>query len=255
MTLMQLIRNLIFYALLIPSTIFCFCLVFLSAPFPYRYTHKAVNLWSFIYLNLAKWICGLNYEVKGLENLPDTPCIVMSNHQSSWETVFMQLFLPAQCWIIKRELLLIPCFGWGLAIMKSIAIDRKKGKAFEQILKQGRVALNEGRWIMIYPEGTRVSIDKHVKYRRSGAALAVETGAPYVLIAHNSGAFWPRGLFIKHKGTISVSISQPMLPKEGQTAESLIVEIQDWIENERAKMPSSPHHEGTLSREKPLITP
>ena len=145
---------------LVTTPVFAFIGVF-TFPFPLRVRYQVISTWSRLMVVAARWICGIRYEVRGLENLPAEPCIVLSKHQSAWETLVFQKIFPPQVWVLKRELLWVPFFGWGLAMLAPIAIDRKAGrKALRQMLDQGVDRLKRGFWIVMFPEGTRVAPGK-----------------------------------------------------------------------------------------------
>jgi len=201
--------------------------------------YACARSWGRQIVGLAKHVCGIHYEVRGLETLPTIPCIVMAKHQSAWETVSMLMHLPRASWIIKRELVFVPVVGWSLAALKSIAIDRKSGKtARDQILEQGRQFLAEGQWINIFPEGTRIAPGKKGRYGIGGAWLAAHTGTPIVPIAHNAGELWRRNAFLKYPGTITMSIG-PAIQTKGKDAVVVIKQVEEWIENEMAQLPST----------------
>lgn len=198
--------------------------------------YRVTSSWTFIMLFLLRHLCGIRYQILGAENIPKTPSIVLSKHQSAWETLAFQKIFPPQVWVLKKELLLIPFFGWGLAMTSPIAIDRKSGKkALEQIVEQGRERLKQGFWIVIFPEGTRIPPGKRGKYRIGGAWLATHTNVPVVPVAHNAGEFWGRNSFIKMPGTITVSIGKPIDPT-GMEAGELNEKVETWIENEMLRI-------------------
>jgi 1-acyl-sn-glycerol-3-phosphate acyltransferase len=233
---MTLLRSLAFFLLQSALTIVWALLSLLTFPFAPITRYRFITLWSRMVIWLARAICGIRYEVLGLENLPTRPGIVLSKHQSAWETLAFQVFLPPQIWVIKRSLLLVPFFGWGLAMMNPIAIDRAAGvKALKQTLEQGRKRLAEGFWIVIFPEGHRVPPGHKGTYHVGGAWLATRTGAPVVPIALNSGWVWPRHAFLKHPGKITVSIG-PVIDPAGMKPEELNKTVEDWIESEVARL-------------------
>ena len=185
---------------------------------------------------LLRVICGIRMEVRGKENIPAQPCIVMCKHQSAWETFALQTVFPPQVWVLKRELLWLPFFGWGLAMTSPIAIDRSKGKqAMRQLLEQGKHRLEHGFCVVIFPEGTRMPYGVRGKYKIGGALLSESTGVPIVPVAHNAGKFWGRNSFLKHPGTIVMSIGQPIDPS-GLKAEEISRRVEDWIENEMTRL-------------------
>jgi 1-acyl-sn-glycerol-3-phosphate acyltransferase len=230
------LRSLVFFLLQSALTIIWALLSLLTFPFAAITRYRFITRWSRMVIWLARAICGIRYEVRGLDNLPSRPSIVLSKHQSAWETLAFQVFLPPQVWVIKRELLLVPFFGWGLAMMNPIAIDRAAGvKALKQTLEQGRERLAQGFWIVIFPEGHRVPPGHKGTYHVGGAWLATQTGAPVVPIALNSGWVWPRHAFLKHPGKITVSIG-PVIDPAGMKPEELNKTVEDWIESEVARL-------------------
>ncbi len=181
-------------------------------------------------------VCGLRYRVIGGKNIPQEPGIILSKHQSAWETLALQQIFPPQVWVLKKELLRIPFFGWGLAMTNPIAIDRSAGKAaLEQIVEQGRERLKQKFWIVVFPEGTRIPPGEKGKYRIGGAWLAVHANAFVVPVAHNAGEFWGKNSLIKYPGTITVSIGEPVNPVGMEPAE-LIQRMEAWIESETARI-------------------
>ena len=186
--------------------------------------------------------CGIHYEVIGRENIPATNAIVLCKHQSAWETLVLPLCLPPLAFVIKRELLWIPLFGWGLALLEPVAIDRlARRKAIYQLLVQGRERLEAGRWLVVFPEGTRVSAGSRGVYALGGALLAARTGYPVVPVAHNAGECWPRRKFLKRPGTIQLTFG-PVIDSEGRSAAEINVLAESWIEKTVGEM----NHQGTL---------
>ncbi len=192
--------------------------------FRYAQTFAIFNLW------LLKHVCRLNYEIEGMDSLPDEGAVVLCKHQSTWETLMLQIELPSVRWVLKRELLKIPFFGWGLAIQQPIAIDRSSGrKAVTQLIEQGRVLLDNKYWVVVFPEGTRAKPGTENKYKLGGSILAVETGHPVVPVAHNAGEYWPRHSFLKWPGCIKVCVG-PAIETSGKNAVEVNAEAHDWIE-------------------------
>lgn len=224
----MLIRNILFYLGLIPATLLFTILGTAMFFFPFKIRYYLITRWSHFFIFWAKTTCGLQYSVEGLDNLPKTPAIVFSNHQSMWETIFMQVLLPPQTWVLKKELFYIPIFGWGLALLEPIAINRKDFNSVKELIRQGKQRLEKNRWVIIFPEGTRVAPTIKHRYSRSGAALAEATGFPVVPIAHNAGLFWPRGFFIKKSGTIRLIIG-PIIDPKGKTATDINALAEEWI--------------------------
>ncbi|UJP05760.1 MAG: 1-acyl-sn-glycerol-3-phosphate acyltransferase [Nitrosomonas sp.] len=201
--------------------------------------YRVTSTWTRGMLFLLRHVCGLHYRIIGEENIPKTPSIVLSKHQSAWETLAFQKIFPPQVWVLKQELLRIPFFGWGLAMTSPIAIDRSaKKKALEQIVDQGKDRLKQGFWIVVFPEGTRIPPGQRGKYRIGGAWLATHTSVPVVPVAHNAGEFWGKNSFVKHPGTITVSIGQPIDPT-GMEAGELNAQVEAWIEAEMLRIRSN----------------
>lgn len=227
----------IFYALLqIIITLPYALIVFASFPLAPLSRYRVTSGWAHIMLFLTRVICGVRYRVLGMENIPKTPSIVLSKHQSAWETLAFQQIFPPQVWVLKKELLRIPFFGWGLAMTSPIAINRSSGKAaLKQIVQQGKDRLKQGLWIVIFPEGTRVAPGKKGKYGIGGAWLATHTGVSVVPVAHNAGELWGKNSFIKLPGTITVSIGAPIDPA-GMKANELNARVEAWIELEVARI-------------------
>ena len=208
----------------------------LTFPLPPLARYRVVSAWSRTIVWGARVFCGIDYVVRGAENIPAEPCIVLAKHESAWETLALQAIFPPQVWVVKRELLWIPFFGWGLAMLSPIAIDRKAGaRALTQMLEQGRDRLARGFSIVIFPEGTRIAPGTRGEYHPGGAWLAAKTGAAIVPVAHNAGTFWPRHAFVKKPGTITVSIGAPVRPHEVKPA-ALMQNIAQWIESETARI-------------------
>jgi len=234
---MNLLRSVIFFIVSLLVTAFYGVLV---PPFSFvsqKIGYALARSWGLQIVRLAKLICGIDYNILGMENLPSTPSIVMAKHQSAWETVSLLALMPRASWIIKRELVYVPFVGWALASLKSIAIDRKSGKnARDQILEQGREYLAAGQWVIIFPEGTRVAPGQKGRYGIGGAWLASQTGTPIVPIAHNAGELWQRNAFIKSPGTVTMSIG-PVIETKDKTSLEIIRQVEAWIENEMARLP------------------
>jgi len=207
-------------------------------PFGFGTRYRVITLWTRLVLRAAERICGIRYRVLGAERLPASPFIVLSKHQSAWETLAFQLIFPPQVWVVKRELLWLPFFGWGLAMLAPIAIDRGSGaRALRQMLDQGRDRLERGLCIVIFPEGTRVAPGSRREYQSGGAWLASKTAAPVVPVALNSGEIWPRNAFLKRPGTITVSIGAP-IETRGLAPEEVNRKVEDWIEGEVQRISS-----------------
>ncbi len=204
---------------------------------PLRYRYGLTKGWSGLSVWWVRVCCGVTYRVTGLENLPrDTAAVVLAKHQSTWETLALHWLLPQMSWVIKRELLWVPFFGWAMNLLAPIAIRREQGaNALKQVLRQGKTTLQAGRWILLFPEGSRLAPLTRTKYGASGAKLATLAGVPLVPIALNSGHFWPRKAFLKTPGVIEVVIGAP-IPTAGRKADELTDQVEAWIEGEMARI-------------------
>lgn len=218
MTTVQAIRTFFFYLLLSSSSFFwCIFCVFIAPFLPFRARYRLViQTWCRCATWLAKVVAGIHYEVRGLENIPQQPCVILAKHQSTWETFFLSAFFEPLSQVVKRELLYVPFFGWAMAMLKPIAIDRSNPKAaLKQLAKQGDERIKQGAWVLIFPEGTRIPPGQIGKFSRGGAALAVNAGLPVLPIAHNAGEYWPKQGWAKYPGTIQVVIG-PVMHAEGE---------------------------------------
>ncbi|MEI6144896.1 MAG: lysophospholipid acyltransferase family protein [Methylococcales bacterium] len=191
---------------------------------------KIGHAWCAIISWMTRVFCGLTYEVEGMENFdPKQPAIILSNHQSAWETLALRYILPPHSVVIKRELLYLPIWGWSLLTLKSIVINRKNQRAsLRDLLEQGSRYLNEGLWVLIFPEGTRAPAREVLKFNIGGAMLAHKTGFPVVPVAHNAGDFWPRYSFFKYPGVIKLKIG-PVIETQGRKASEINADAEKWI--------------------------
>lgn len=218
------------------NTVLCAFGCILAIPLPYKVRYGVISYWCWFALNWLKVTCGITSRVIGRENLPQQAAVVMSKHQSAWETMALQRLLPLTAWVVKRELLWIPFFGWGLWSLRPIALNRSNHtEASRQLIAQGSDRLRNGAWIVIFPEGTRVAAGKRGRYKQGGARLACGAGVPVVPVAVNSGEFWPRNSFLKHAGEITLSIGPP-IPTAGKTPAQVSAEVEAWIEAEMVRI-------------------
>ena len=227
---MLFLRACLYYSLMFVTLVLFTGFGLLISPCPHRWRYAVISHWAQFNIAALKVICGIDWRVSGLENIPQGPAIIACKHQSAWETMALQSFFPIQVWVAKRELLWLPVFGWCLATLRPIAIDRSAGKkALQQIIDQGTQRLKEGIWVVIFPEGTRVGPHQSKRYGIGTGKLAEHSGYPIVPVAHNAGLFWSRNSFIKYPGTIDVVIGPPIKP-QGRVATALTREIQEWID-------------------------
>ena len=227
---MLLLRSLVFQAYFFVSVSLFACIVFLSWPLAFGIRFALARTWARSMLLVGRVVCGLDYRIEGEENIPREPSVIMIKHSTVFEAYAQLAVFPPQTWVIKRELMWIPVFGWGLAAMKPIAIDRRAGHtAVSQVIEQGRARLGEGIWVTIFPEGTRVPRGVVRKYGVSGAALATEVGCPVVPVAHNAGDLWPRRSLVKRPGLIRFCIG-PAIDSTGRSPREINESVRQWIE-------------------------
>ncbi len=205
-------------------------LIMLAIVLPFRIRYQISGLWVRFVLWLAEVCCGIHYEIEGLEHIvADRTSIVLSKHQSAWETIAFRYFLPMHSVLLKRSLLWLPVWGWAMATLRPIAIDRKNQRAaMRKLLEQGTANLKQGLWVLIFPEGTRTAPGEVRKFNAGGAMLAQQSGYPVIPIAHNAGVYWPRYSFLKYPGTIKVKIGPP-IETRGRKAADINAEAETWI--------------------------
>jgi len=233
---MKVLRSLLFSLLQGVSTMLfsVFALfTFALAPVP---RNRLLAGWARAMTALARRLLGIHYRVEGLQHLPPGPAIILAKHQSAWETIAFQVIFPPLCFVLKRELLRIPFFGWGLAMTHPIAIDRSAGReALREIESQGAARLAAGLWVVVFPEGTRVRPGERGKYNIGGAWLAAKTGVPVVPVAHNAGRVWPKNALLKRAGEVRVRIG-PAIATAGRKAGDINAEVEAWIEAQMADL-------------------
>ncbi len=234
---MILLRSLLFALLQTAVTIPFGLLALLIIPLPPLARYRLITGWNRSVVWLARWVLGIRYRVRGMEHLPATPCVLLSKHQSAWETIaFLDLFRPLSI-VLKKELLHIPFFGWGLSLVSPIAIDRDAGReALKQIEQQGRNRMAQGFHVLAFPEGTRVAPGERGRYNIGGAWLAVRAGVPVIPIAQNSGRLWGKNAFLKRPGLVDVVIGPP-IATAGRKATEVNAEAEDWIEAQMQTLP------------------
>ena len=229
---MQFLRSLLFTGFFLLFTFLYAIFFVLASPLlPWRRRFALARIWANVLLGALRAICGLGYRIEGLEHIPaNRACVALVKHSSSWETVAQAALLPPQVWVLKRELTWIPFIGWGIRLLRAIAINRGAGgTAVRQMIEQGRRHLANGEWIVVFPEGTRMQPGQTRRYGVGGAAVASDTGAPVIPVAHNAGYFWPRRGLLKKPGTIRVVIGAPIATK-GRDPREINEEAQRFIE-------------------------
>ncbi len=233
--LTRLPRSLLFSAGFLLSGLLASLLI-LILPLPFHRRYRLSQSWTRFNIWWLRVTCRIDYRVSGAEHIPSHPVIVMAKHQSTWETLFLHQYLPPVAWVLKRELLWVPFFGWALALLRPIAIDRQAGaSAVKQVIRQGIEHLRRGQWVLIFPEGTRVAPGARKRYGTGGAVLAAHSGCPILPVAHNAGDCWPRGAFLKRPGTVRV-VFGPLISSADRSPQELNRAVEDWIEGTMARL-------------------
>lgn len=228
------LRATLWWLFFIVSTILFTIPVLLAQLVSYHQGYAMIRRWLSVHMTALRLICRLDWHINGLENLPGNPIIVMSKHQSTFETFLLPMIIPDPVFVAKRELALVPCFGWCLALSDAVLLKRGAGRSAIRQLKELSIErFARKRCLVIFPEGTRRAPDDPPQYKMGGAIVAAETGVAVVPIAHNAGEFWPRHSFIKWPGTIDVKIGAP-ISSEGKSAAEVLEEVVEWIESEQA---------------------
>lgn len=233
---MQLLRSVLFTTALFIGTLLYAVVVLAFGWLPSHQLYGIARSWARVNLWMLKQLCGLTYTVEGRENIPPGAHVSMWKHSSAWETIAQASVFPPQAWVLKRELMWIPLVGWAVKCLKPIAINRKAGAtAVTQVVDQGKQRLQQGLWVLIFPEGTRVAVGESRKYGVSGALLASKAGCKVIPVAHNAGYFWPRRGWVKKPGTIRVVIG-PAIEAAGRDPRELNEEVRTWIEKKLATL-------------------
>ena len=235
---MTALRSTLFWLALVVVTPPYFLVALAAAPLPRLARYRVISGWSRLVVWCLRALCGVRWRVEGREHLPRHPAVILAKHQSAWETLGFQAIFPPQVLVLKRELLWIPFFGWGLALMSPIAIDRARGMAaLRRIVRRGKERLAQGFWVVVFPEGTRVRPGERRRYQAGGAWLAAQAGAPVVPVAHNAGRVWPRNSFLKRPGLITVRIGPP-IETARRKPETINALAEEWIETQQRALDS-----------------
>ena len=229
----QVVRSVVFYAGYFAALLVIGVLFLPIAPFlPLAGRYRLLNLYNYFLMFWFRIACGVRYDIQGAHHLPDGPCVIHANHQSEWETVFLQVMKPPVCTVLKRELLRLPIFGWGLRLLHPISLDRSKpARAIKQVLSQGVSRLNTGLSVLIFPEGTRVEPGERRRYNKSGSVVACRAGVPVIPVAHNAGERWPGRHWVKRPGVLRVRIGEP-IETAGRTSDEVLADVEAWIETQ-----------------------
>jgi len=254
---MNLLRSVLHMAWMVVTIIPMATFMMLLAPFSSsRFLYGIGVSWLHLAVGGGRIILGIRNRVQGQENLPEGQAVLLVKHQSTWDTFAMPLFVPRQlAYVFKRELLRIPFFGWGLARVDMIYIDRnRRAEAFSKLVQQGKRLIEQGRWVIIFPEGTRVGRGQRGVYRVGGARLAVECGVPVIPVAITSARCWPPKAFIKRPGVVDISIGKP-IASVGRRPDELTREAERWIEAEMLRLDPQAYPDLTAAGPHPGLPP
>ena len=195
---------------------------------PYSTRQKFLSQWAIFCIWWLKITLNITTRIIGQENVNKSPCVIISNHQSTWETLAFQTIFPAHTWVLKKELLWLPVFGWSLALLKPIIINRgDKLNAIKKVILQGSDRLNKGISVVVFPEGTRQPYNQLGEYQNGGAAIAKKSGYDIIPVYHNAGKIWPKGGFIKKSGVITIVIGEA-ISSSSMTSSGITEEIRNW---------------------------
>jgi len=225
---MLFLRSLLYFVgSIISIIVITVCGLFLViSPYPYR--QKFLSQWAIFCIWWLKVTLNITINIKGKENINNSPCVIISNHQSTWESLAFQTIFPAHTWVIKQELLWLPIFGWSLALLKPIVINRgEKLNAIKKIIKQGADRLSDGISVVVFPEGTRQPYNQLGEYQNGGAAIAKKSGYDIIPVYHNAGKIWPKGSFIKKPGVITIVIGEAV-SSSSMTSSGITEKIRNW---------------------------
>lgn len=233
---MLFLRSLLFFVGQVLTAPIFTLIALLAMPLNPITRNDLISGWARSMLWWLKVTCNIRHEITGLENIPNSPSIILAKHQSAWETLAFQAIFPTQVYVLKRELLMIPIFGWGLAMSSPIAIDRSAGReALKKLVANGKARLDKGFWVVIFPEGTRKAPGERGKYHIGGAWLATHTQTQVIPVAHNAGEYWAKNSFIKKPGIIQIHIGKP-IQTIGIKTDALNHQVEHWIETEMATL-------------------
>lgn len=235
---MNFIRSVIYAICFLLTAITLGPLIICARPFPFYKRYKFAVQWPRFLIFLAKVVLGIRYEVKGQENIPsDRQVIYLLKHQSAYETLFMPWFPPYPVvFVYKKTLEYIPLFGWALASLNNIPIDRgRASESLRQVIRKGTKRIKENRSPVLFPEGTRIPVGHKGRYKPGGVRLAMNSQTEIIPVAHNAGKVWPKNAFIKKPGTVTISFGAPIKPKD-RSCDDIIAEVENWIESEMIRL-------------------
>lgn len=223
------VRSVLFAIGQIVATIVIAPLVLLTIKFSLSRRYLFIMWWVDFNLWWLKVTCNLTYVVHGKEHIPDSGCVVMSNHQSAWETILLNRLFPGCAYVLKKELFKLPFFGWALSSLDQIPIDRSAGiRALDEVVHLGSASIANNRKVIIFPEGTRVPVDERPSFQAGASLLATRAGSSVLPIAHNAGRYWPRHGFIKRPGVIQLHVG-PLVSSAGLKPRALNTKVENWI--------------------------
>ena len=233
---MLFLRSLLYFiGSIISLIVITLCGLFLVI-LPYSYRQRFLSNWAIFCIWWLKISLNITTDVKGSENINSSPSVIISNHQSTWETLAFQTIFPAHTWVLKQELLWLPVFGWSLALLKPIVINRgDKLNAIKKVIKQGSERLSQGISVVVFPEGTRQTYKHLGDYQNGAAAIAKKSGHDIIPVYHNAGKFWPKGSFIKKPGVITVVVGKPV-SSSFLTSSELTKEVRNWTLEQEKKL-------------------
>lgn len=238
---MKALRSLLFYAGYLTAIIVsAITLVPLAFVLPLNARFRVLNLYNHFIVFWFGLCCGVRYHVEGRDNIPESACVLLSNHQSEWETLFLQTIKSPMCTVLKQELLKIPVFGWALRMLRPIPLDRSKpSRALRMVLSEGAERLSAGLSVLLFPEGTRVPPGERRRFNKSGIHIACRAGVPILPVAHNAGEHWPGKRLIKIPGQINVVIGEPIVTVD-RTPDEVTREVEQWIEQQLSRISNVP---------------
>jgi len=229
-------RAIAWWLVFMGSTLLLTLPVLIGLILSYEKGFRVIDIWLAINLNSLKRICKLDWNIVGLESMPDSPKLILSKHQSTFETLLLPAILKSYVFVAKRELALIPCFGWCLYMTDTILIKRGAGKSVvRQLEEESAKRFSRNRSVVMFPEGTRREPNAEPEYKIGGALIAHKLGMPITPIAHNAGEYWPRHSFIKWPGTIEVRIG-PAIPVAGKSPDQIMNDVIEWIETQQKEI-------------------
>ena len=235
--MLNFIRSSIYFFFILIITPPLATLAALSAPLSRKWKIRLKTPWVYVTSSLVRHILGIRYQVIGTENILPQGAVILSQHQSVWETIVLQQIFPNSVYVWKKEIMWVPFFGWGLAAGEGIPIDRSGGMAtLKHIAKLGTAKINSGLSIIIFPEGTRMKFGQTKPFQIGGAFLAQASQAPIIPVALNSGRLWHRKAFIKKAGMITISIGKPIYPQKDLSPKKATELVQNWIYSESERI-------------------